>query len=79
MAKTKIEKYAIHGDHRPADEEGFHGAYTTWWARVPWGTFQSFDTWAEAAKYLSLRHRLKTEHKPYRRGRNGTGDTTLGA
>lgn len=38
----------------------------TWWGRVPWGTFHPFATWADAADYLSLRHHLMTEDKPYR-------------
>lgn len=71
----KIEKYAIHGARHEADGR----VSFSWWARVPWGTFESFNTWAEASAYLSLRHRLKTEQKPYRRSRNGTGETTIGA
>ena len=69
MTKRKIEKYVIHGDW----------STRTWWARVPWGTFQPFSSWDEAAAYLAVRHRLKTEHKPYRRSRHDPGQTTVGA
>jgi hypothetical protein len=75
---SKIEKYVIHGNSYEPNKD--QGALTVWWARVPWGTYQRFDTWKEAADYLRLRHHLKTENKPYRRDRgNETGRTTIGA
>jgi len=29
-----------------------------WWARPPWHPPVQFGTWAEAARYLTMRHRL---------------------
>jgi hypothetical protein len=47
--RTKIQKYVIYGD----PDTG------TWWARVPHGSYLPFRSWAEAAKYLRLRHQLR--------------------
>lgn len=54
---SKIEKYVIHCDP----------ATGTWWARVPYGTFQPFENWQAAAGFLRLRHHLRTEGKTWRR------------
>lgn len=65
MAKSKISKYVIHGARHGATL--YTPAHTVWWARVPWGTFNRFASWEEAAAWLTMRHHLKEEHKPYRR------------
>lgn len=52
---SRQAKYAIQG-HWYKDR----GIRTwVWSARVPYGTWSSFDTWAEAADWLRLRHRVR--------------------
>jgi hypothetical protein len=77
VGKSKIEKYVVHGIHYEANKD--QDALTVWWARVPWGTYERFGTWREAAAYLTMRHHLKSGRKPYRQDRNDPGRTTLGA
>lgn len=69
MAKSKIEKYVIHASHHvpePGDDHQFT-PFWSWWARVPYGTYQSFRSWNEAAEYLRLRWELRNDHKTWRR------------
>lgn len=58
---SKIEKYVIHGVRVPATEDC--PAHTVWAARVPWGTYESFDSWKEAADHLRLRYVLRQKEK----------------
>lgn len=59
MTTAKIQKYVIHS--------ALVGDQFVWWARVPYGTFQPFSTWSEAADFLKLRHHLRSDEKTWRR------------
>lgn len=48
-----LHKYVLKWDH----------LYSRWIARVPYGNWQAFDTWEEAAAWLTLRWAERTEGK----------------
>lgn len=60
VTRSKIEKYVIYATRQNGDP-------WTWWARVPYGTFQRFASWPEAVDFLRLKAHLKADGKTWSR------------
>ncbi len=64
--RTPIQKYVILKD-----------SSEVWIARVPYGSYNSFDTWNEAMGWINNRIRLKAAREEVKRNEKKSRDTAM--